>query len=1114
MPVALAVIAGIIVDRHAGDLGTRGAWALLAMGLALLAVVVRRWPRISRPAFLTALMALAAGWHHHRWSDLPPNDLARLVDETPRPAWLEGAFLRQPEFHTPDRHDDTGYSQTVIAITAVRDGKSWRAVSGRARVTIAGNAAHLPAGTLLRAAGMLASIAGPTNPGEADFRDSLRSEGVRLRLSIGDLDSIQVVPDRPIWHGRRWLESARSWAHDRLTGQFPPRTAPLGAALLLGRRAAIDPEVHDQFLRTGTLHLLAISGMHLQVMSLALGTACLALGMRPRSAAVAVLVATLGYAILVGPLPSAVRSASMTAIACIAILLGRPWRTANALALAALVNLAWDPTDLFDIGCQLSYLCVITLFWAVPPISRLLERRLSPLDQLERAFEPAWRSGLRRATEWIVQGLIASLVIWVVTLPLVVLRFHLISPIVVLLNIPLVPLTSATLVLAGMTLALAAVWPPLGGPTAWAGGALLELTQRIVNWGVQQPWGHVFAPSPSPVIVLCLYGLFLSLVVLGTNWRGPRRRLALGAFGAWGLVVPALALVPVPATPSPPEMEVLNVGHGLAILVRSGTGRTMLYDCGKMRDPGVGRKRIAPALWAREVRRLDLVVLSHADSDHYNGLADVLDRFAVAEILVPPGFQGPEGSETARLLEMARARGARVREVMAQDQIDLGPELTATVLHPSNELPTDATDNARSIVIDLARGGRHVLLTGDLEEDGLLMLALGPRRPIDVLLAPHHGGRLANPDWFYDWARPRLVVVSQDRPPPDTNDPLGFLGPAGVPCLRTWEQGAIRLIWGESGLALATFRDASPTPTTPGWLAVLDTMTALHATIAIIGIALGLLGCFALAIVEWGAWALVRPGSRKPGPTEPPPWTHVSIKAADQTVLAGSWRAVPNANGRVALLAHGFGEDRSALLERAEALATRGWNVLLVDHRGRGRSGGPWTTFGALETADMRAWLDWLQSQLGSGLRAVAWGRSMGAAIVLRTAAEDPRLRAAVLEAPYPDLRSSVAAWLKLRHLPACLTGPLLRRANRIAGVPLDAPSPLDCAPRVSVPVFIIHGEQDRIAPVPDVQRLVGAFSTPPTRLEVPKAGHHDVFDLGGTALADQIDAFLTAATA
>ena len=344
---------------------------------------------------------------------------------------------------------------------------------------------------------------------------------------------------------------------------------------------------------------------------------------------------------------------------------------------------------------------------------------------------------------------------------------------------------------------------------------------------------------------------------------------------------------------------------------------------------------------------------------------------------------------------------------------------------------------------------------------------------------------------------------------PGSNDPLSTLERRGLPIGRTWRDGALRLTWYDDRIAVAGFlsaRGEGPIGPPHGhW----PTLSPVGFSIA--GFAAGLAFCLALAVVEWSAWALVRPGRRLTlHDPEPIPWEPISTEATDGVRLAGAWLPSSSSGGRTAVLLHGFAEDRIALIGRAQALHARGWNVALVDSRGRGRSGGDACSFGGRESDDLRRWVDVLRSRVGPSLRLLAWGRSMGAAIALRAAVDEPKIGALVLEAPYPGPldhgRRLAPADLRL---PRFFARPILRRAQSLAGVSLEWPRPIDLAPRLGVPTLILHGSADPIVSVERVRRLADAFPKPATVIELAGARHADVFDVGGTAaLADRIAPF------
>lgn len=1121
-PLVVAVAAGIVADRF-GPAWPTASWGALAAAATAAAGLL--WRRAAgNAALVIAFAALGGGWHHHRWSDLAPDDLARGASESPRPSWVRGVLEDVPTFRPADGADGRGRTRAVLRVTGVCSGRRWQDASGRVQVTIRGDRTDLRAGTPVTAVGELAAVAGPLNPGEPDPRDRLRARGIRLRLVIGEPSGIGRDPDAPAWPVLQALGAVRAWSHARLVAGLDRRVAPLAAALLLGRREGIESDVNDAFARTGTVHLLAISGLHLQALAVVLFVVCRVLGVGRKVSFAVVALATVGYALLVGLAPSVVRSAAMTVMVCLGGLRDRYARPADALSLAALMTLWLNPAYLFDVGCQLSFLGVAALVWGTAPALRLVRRPADPLEQLEDRLEPWWRAAPRWIGDVVVKSLVVSTIVWLVTLPLVALRFHLVPPVGILLNVPLIPLTSAALLASGLTLGLSAVRVTLGTPAAWACAHLLGWTEGIVRWGAAQPGGHAYVAGPPTGWVLSFYGL-LGLAAWAERGGWPHRRRIRAALGIWSVLGLGLALKP--ARPGALEADVLAVGHGLAVVIQTADGRTLLYDCGRLGDPDVGRRVIAPALWARGVRHLDAVLLSHADADHYDGLPHLLERFSIGAVRVPPGFGGEANPGAALLIEAVRARGVPVRTIAAGDRLDLGTTAALSVLHPPEGWTPGASDNARSVVLDLAAGGRHLLLTGDLEGPGLAALRTRQSRRFDAVLAPHHGGRSSNPPALYDWADPALVIASQRPPAPGAGDALQPLAERGIVVLRTWRRGAIRLRWAETELEARGFLDEPPATDLPRgtlrasarvWPWVLGPPGSSRSVwtrgaVGVLGFALGLALCLVLAVIEWGAWALVLP--RRPpmsmAPDEPP-WEPIEARAADGVLLRGSWRPAVESRGRAVVLHHGFGEAGASMRGRAEALARLGWDVAVPDSRGFGRSDGDRSSFGGREADDLFAWVDALADRLGPDGLVVAWGRSMGSAVVLRAAAGDPRIRALILEAPYPDLVATVGAWLARLRLPRALAGPLVRRAGTLAGVSLARPRPIDLAPEVRVPALILHGTDDPIIPPAEVRRLAAAFPRPAAVVEVAGARHGDVFDVGGSELIDRIAAFLAEA--
>ncbi len=1154
VPLLMAVSSGILVDRFIDPWETM-TWAALAIGAGLAGMLATTRRVAANLAVVAAFAAIGGGWHHHRWSDRAADDLGEIVSEDPLPARIRGTVWDLLGTRPADRDrpgSDGPRTRFVVEISSSHDGRDWRPASGRAIVAADGDYVDLAEGEMVELTGRISRLEGPLNPGEFDYRGFLRSQGISIRLSVIGDGGVRPAPES---QGPGWLGRTRAWCRDRLLQGMGPQTGPLATALLLGRREGVDPEVNDAFARTGTTHLLAISGLHMQAMAAALVLAARLAAIPDRPAALLISLCTIAYAVLVGPAPSVVRSAIMTVAFCLAAILGRMTMPANILALAGLGTLAVNPVALFDVGGQLSFLAVAALIWLVPPadeaarhVWRAIRHRVfgprSPLDDLERTFEAVWKKELRKAGAWLLSGILASTVVFLAALPIVALRFHIVSPIGILLNIPLIAITTVAMLLGGIGLLLSAIWEPMGMPMARGAGVLLDLTRRIVVWGVEQSWGHWFSAGPGWRWILIFYVALGVAAVAETASRRRRRALERlpeeardvpdpGRFrrrGAWTMVaiwsLIGMLMAAFPPRPATAEADVLAVGHGLAVAVQAPNGRVLLYDCGRMGDPTVGRRIVAPALWSRGIGRIDEVVLSHADQDHFDGLPDLLNRFQVGEVRVPPGFGGPRNPAADRLLAMIQARGIPVVETASPASWEMSG-VRMTVRHPPDGWFPDASDNARSLVLDVEQGGRHLLLTGDLEQIGLIEMIGGPRPdpPIEVLLSPHHGGRSANPASLYEWARPAKVVVSQRAPRSETGDALTPLEEGGLDVRRTWRDGAIRLRWSDHAIVATNFlqrpelttevRTGSPafTQWPIGMIGIWPIARRLAEAMA--GLVVGLLLWAVMAIVEFGAWTLVvHPTPRREVPDDVLDSRPIETKAIDGVRLAGRFYGAGGEReplGMVLLL-HGFADDPSVWEgERASILNAAGWDVAALDARGYGQSDGMYASFGGREAGDVSAWLDAMDCP---GKIVAVWGRSMGAAITMRAASVDSRISAVVLESPMVDLDASVARLLRNRGLRLArpMAWLITRRAGRIAGVSLSRPRPVEVAQRVGCPTMFVHGTDDWLVPKEDVSRLAEAFPTNPDRIEVPGAGHSNVVEGGSTEVVGRIVAFLNRA--
>jgi competence protein ComEC len=579
------------------------------------------------------------------------------------------------------------------------------------------------------------------------------------------------------------MAQIRDWADRQLAQVLPKDEQALAKALLLGDTSALDAEELTSFRRVGVSHILAISGQHLAVVC-GLFWSVLRLFPVSRGSRAAVLIAAAwGYAVLTGSRPPILRAAVMVTALCGAILLGRKVQPVNSLAAAALVVLLLNPAEAFQVGTQISFLAVLVLLTLASPLEAywLGDDKADADALIPRSHYTHVAMRLRR---WTLSAYLATFVVWLVLMPLLAARFHLVSPSALVIG-PLLLLLVCVVLASGFLYLLANLvsdmlaWPmaqTLYG-SLWASRWMVHVTDNL-------PGAFSYVVGPPEWLVTLFYGVMLAALL------GPASvRLRTVGLSFCGICVLAWILVPSRLPPGDElRCSVLAVGHGSCAVLELPCGRVVLCDAGSLRGPQTAERQIAPFLWSRGINRIDEVLLSHADLDHFNGVPGLLERFSIGMITVTPTFFAREEPAVDNLLTILEQRRIPSRIIRAGQVLTAG-ETRIEVLHPPASGPP-GPENARSMVLLVRYRGRSLLLTGDLEQAGLERVLDLPPQCVDVLIAPHHGSPSSNTERFAEWARPRIVVVSEGQERGQRPDPYS---PRGSVVWRTSQDGAVIL---------------------------------------------------------------------------------------------------------------------------------------------------------------------------------------------------------------------------------------------------------------------------------------------------------------------------------
>lgn len=629
-----------------------------------------------------------------------------------------------------DRHGERAWLTVRVDDFPVRDGDSLRFTAeplgrpdlpARIRLTWFKPAVAPGFGQTWRLSVRLRRPHGYANPGGFDY------EGWLFRERIGATGYVDEAGRNYRIHGTplRILDRQRSTVAARIDRLAPNDDAgAVLAAIVAGARHRISDPLWERFAATGTSHLMAISGLHVGLAAgsawlLAWIAAALTARRNPRDAALGgALLAATCYAVVAGFAVPARRALAMLALATVALLLRRRIAPGRLLATAFLLLFALDPLMVLAPGFRLSFAAVAVLF-----LTAAAWRTTQPV------------AGLHGKTGRTLGALATmQLALMFGLLPLTVTEFGRFTLLALPVNLAVLPLFNFVTVPFALAGAVA------GGICEPLGAALLGVAHRGASTALAIiDFAHEFdaasfADLPSewrPAVVLPAI-----CVLLPAGWPG--RRVALIA------VLAVVADRPGPPPPGCFDYHVLDVGQGLAVVVRS-REHSLLFDTGPaFRNGGSAASyTVLPFLARQGVRRLDRVIVSHADLDHAGGVDDVINSVSVARFLT---------SEPLARLGEAQSR-CESGEHWEWDGVRF------EFLHPRRASPWSG--NNASCVLVVAAGRERLLLPGDIEAPAELVLAWRGRLPRStVVVVPHHGSRTSSSPALVEETRPLLAIVS------------------------------------------------------------------------------------------------------------------------------------------------------------------------------------------------------------------------------------------------------------------------------------------------------------------------------------------------------------------
>lgn len=635
----------------------------------------------------------------------------------------------------------TSYKQKKISFIleaeGLKENSIWRGVSGKIQVFIYGQSKTITYGDRLLLEGRLVfpSLAG--NPGQFDYRSFLKRKGIYTLLTVGAKNVIEILEDN---QGNSVIGFALKFKRRMesiIASNLPSPHKELLAAMMLGNREQLPDRWKEIFIKTGTFHILAISGLHVGLV-----LSIFAFGFKiihfPRKASFVLIILLLFiYALITGARPSVLRATIMAAVFLVGLLLERDVDIYNSIALAGLIILFIHPLQLFDAGFQLSFIAVISIIYLTPRIERLFHNK--------------------KVKYFLVKSFSVSTSAWLGVAPLIAYYFNIVTPITILANLIVIPLMFIIIVTGFCLVSLGPIAEILAfalGKASWL--SLVVLTQVVSL--LRHRIGYFYVGAPSLFIIVGYY-LFLCLCV---NYK----RLGISK----GKIIIILLLISnlfifhsVLASPAPKlTVTFLDMGDGDAIFIEFPYSGTMLIDGGRAGEENSRKNILATYLRNKGLSKIDAVLLTHSHSDHLGGVVSVLNNFRVS-YLFDNGMESLS-REWEDYRKVVNKRKIPYRRIRAGEKIVGYPKTNIYVLHPPQRLlaSRDAEINNNSVVLKIEYGNIAFILSADIEAEAIEELSkYGKNLKSTIIKIPHHGGDMGEGGRsFLEFVNPEVAIIS------------------------------------------------------------------------------------------------------------------------------------------------------------------------------------------------------------------------------------------------------------------------------------------------------------------------------------------------------------------
>ena len=749
-----------------------------------------------RPFLIWPLLALV-GWTNFaaRTAIVSPDDLRALLGNNSALVTVHGTLAETPRLKIVERNDEENWRSVArIRVREIRRENDFQPAAGEILVSTPDLLGpFFFAGQPVEISGVIAPPAPPLAEGLFDFQNYLATRGIFYQLKTESTNDWKILD--PHLSAPPLTDRFLNWSKQTLALGLPAEDEPLRLlwAMTLGWRTAFTGDIGEPFLRAGTMHMFAIDGLRIALLSGMIVTLLRVLRLsRAWCGAVAIPLIWF-YTAATGWESSAIRASVMMTVVLGGWALKRPGDLLNSLAAAAFIILVWEPRQLFEASFQLSFFVMLVIALMLPPLNEFFDRFLKHDPLLPDELVSGWKKTLLWLAQKFARYCGLSFAAWMGSIPLAAKYFHLFSPVSTLANLFAVPLGTFAL-MANLGALICGHWLPwfteLFNHAAWF---FMVAMTWVSEAAARIPGAYFYVPEPSLMTIAIYYFI---LIAAFSGWFTTRKRIISGV--AVLVFIGGIYTWLWQASRAETDLTVLPLNGGHAVFVDAdGRANDWLINCGNENAVNFTLKNF---LRGQGVNSLPRLVLAHGDARNCGGAKPLVGLFGVGELWTSSvKFRSPAYRDAVSEFEKPPARHKLFN---SGDTVGCWQ-----VLFPAATNDFSKADDSPLVL----RGDFHgakILLLSDLSrsgQSGLLARTNDLRADIVVAGLPTEGEPLCNA--LIDAVQPRVIVIVDSEFPATRRAGRGLherLAQQKIPVIYTRTSGAVKIITDKNGWRLET----------------------------------------------------------------------------------------------------------------------------------------------------------------------------------------------------------------------------------------------------------------------------------------------------------------------